>query len=283
MGLQHILNRSEAEKKSGELQKSHDMLEHKIHERTQDLAKAIDELKSQISHRMETEEQLISHRQKLRSLYAHLHSLREEERTRIAREIHDELGQVLTALKMDLAWTKAHIPKELKTLLEKTDANLELVDRTIQTIKRIITELRPGILDHLGLGAAIEWQLAEFRKRTGIACHVKIEPPDLSIEPTISIALFRIFQEALTNVTRHANATVVKALLRQDAHEIRLEVADNGIGISKEQLSQPKSFGLMGMRERVHQLSGEIRISGKLGSGTVLNVTIPLTGSLYDR
>lgn len=267
----------------GQLIRSKDLLDRKVRERTLDLAMANAELKAEIQTRLKTEEALLSSQKKLRSLYTHLQSMREEERTSIAREIHDELGQILTALKMDLSWIRDRIPKELDALADRTNANVELADKTIQTIKRIITELRPGILDHLGLGAAIEWQAGEFQKRTGLICDVTIGPPDIVVSPDISIALFRIFQEALTNINRHANASSVNTVLRQDAGTIRLEVSDDGAGITEEQLTQSKSFGLMGMRERAKQFDGEVVITGKPGIGTTVSVSIPLTGSLFEQ
>lgn len=263
------------------LLKSKDMLEMRVRERTLDLAMANAELRAEIESRLKAEEALLLSQQKLRSLYTHMQSMREEERTSIAREIHDELGQILTAIKMDLAWIRDRIPKEFNTLADRTNANVELADRTIQTIKRIITELRPGVLDHLGLGAAIEWQAGEFQKRTGISIDVTVEPSDIVVAPDLSIALFRIFQEALTNIARHANAASVKTILKQDADSISLEVIDDGVGISEEKLARPNSFGLMGMRERVKQFDGEVVIAGKEGIGTAISVTIPLTGSLY--
>jgi PAS domain S-box-containing protein len=260
-----------------ELRLTRDRLEIKVRERTFELSHANAELKAEIAQRLSAEDELLLSQQKLRGLYTHFQTIREEERNDIAREIHDELGQIMTAIKMDLSWIRDRIPKELYELVERTNSNVELVDRTIQTIKRIITELRPGILDHLGLGAAIEWQALEFQKKTGIACDVTIYPPDIIVEPAISIALFRIFQESLTNVARHAKAASLNASLRKGDNKLKLEVADDGIGIAEEKLSQSKSFGIMGMRERVYQFNGEINITGTPGRGTVLSVMIPLT------
>ncbi len=267
---------SERKKIEEELKQTRDRLETKVRERTLDLLETNAELKAEIEHRTRAEDELLLSRQKLRDLYAHFQTLREEERNDIAREIHDELGQIMTAIKMDLSWIRDRIPKNLSDLVDRTNSNVELVNKTIQTIKRIITELRPAMLDHLGLGAAIEWQAMEFQKRTGISCDVTINPPDIVVSPEVSIALFRIFQESLTNVARHANATSLRASLRMEDNKLRLEVADDGIGIEESKLSQAKSFGIMGMRERVNQFNGVIKITGNAGKGTLVSVSIPI-------
>jgi signal transduction histidine kinase len=214
--------------------------------------------------------------EELRNLSEHLQTVREEERTGIAREIHDELGQALTVLKMDLSWVKNRLPDEGEDLLGRTESMLNLTDETIHTVKKICTELRPGLLDDLGICAAIEWQAGEFEKRTGIKCMVKFDPDDISLEPKRSTAIFRIFQEALTNVARHANASRVDASLTEMGGILELDVKDNGRGISEEEATKPKSFGLIGMRERIHFLRGNFQIKGKKGKGTTLRVSIPL-------
>ncbi|HUO77060.1 MAG TPA: PAS domain S-box protein [Thermodesulfovibrionales bacterium] len=227
-----------------------------------------------ITERKRAEEELTYSREQLRNLSMHLQSVREEERTTIAREIHDELGQVLTALKMDLSWLdKKH--RGDKSLAERTKSMLSLVDSTIQTVKRISSELRPGVLDHLGLAAAIEWQAKEFEKHTGIACDVSVDPDDIVLDRHHSTTIFRIFQEALTNVARHAHATKVRISLHEKAEGIALHVEDDGRGIKKKQLNSPQSFGLIGIRERVHFLNGEIKIKGIRNKGTSLTIHIP--------
>ena len=229
-----------------------------------------------ITERKRAEEELTYSREQLRNLSLHLQSVREEERTAIAREIHDELGQVLTALKMDLSWLdKKH--RGDKSLAERTKAMLSLVDSTIQTVKRISSELRPGLLDHLGLGAAIEWQAREFEKHTGISCDVSVNPDDIMLDRQHSTTIFRIFQEALTNVARHAKATMVRISLLEKADGIMLHVEDNGKGITKKQMNNPHSFGLIGIQERVHFLNGEVRIKGTRNKGTSLTIYIPRT------
>ncbi|MFA5317038.1 MAG: PAS domain S-box protein [Dehalococcoidales bacterium] len=215
-----------------------------------------------------------SHEQ-LRSLTAHLQSVREEERTDIARGVHDELGQALTALKMDLSWLGKRLPKGQEALLEKKEVMSELLDSIIQTVKKISTKLRPGILDDFGLVAAIEWQAEEFQKRSGIKCKVSsVTEPHLDRD--LNTALFRIFQETLTNAARHTSATRVTVNLKDQDGKMIMRIRDNGKGITPEQLSSPSSFGIIGMRERVRALRGEITIRGIPGKGTTVTVTIPL-------
>jgi PAS domain S-box-containing protein len=228
-----------------------------------------------ITERQLQEEKLRESREQLRNLSAHLHAVREEERRSIAREIHDELGQALTALKMDISWLgnkyASHEP-----LVEKTKSMVKLVDSTIKTVKKISSELRPVVLDDLGLAAAIEWQANEFQKRSGIQCDVSFVPDDIVLGRAISTTVFRIFQEALTNVIRHAGATKVAVSLEERNGEVFLGVQDNGKGITEQQMTDPKSFGLIGMRERVQFFGGEIKITGTRNKGTSLAITIPV-------
>jgi len=152
----------------------------------------------------------------------------------------------------------------------------ELIDMTIQTVKRISAELRPGLLDDLGLAVAIEWQAEEFQNRTGIKCEITLAPKDIILDQDRSTAIFRIFQETLTNVARHANATMIKVSLKEAEGKLVLKVRDNGIGITQEQISAPKSFGLIGMQERAHFWGGNVKISGIRNKGTTVTVSIPL-------
>jgi PAS domain S-box-containing protein len=228
-----------------------------------------------ITDRKHAEEELRSSRERLRSLSAHLHTVREQERTSIAREIHDELGQILTALKMDISWLGTKY-KDDELIFEKTKSMIKLIDSSIRTVKRISSDLRPVVLDDLGLLAAIEWQAEEFQKRTGIECEVHFEPEDIILDRAVSTTVFRIFQEAMTNVIRHAEATKVKVRVEEKDGQIVLGVEDNGKGITEEQKNDPQSFGLIGIRERVHFFGGEARIRGDRGEGTTLTITIPL-------
>ena len=229
-----------------------------------------------VTERKQAEEQLKASREQLRRLSAHLQSVREEERTSLARDIHDELGQALTAVKIDLSWLTKKFPTDRELLREKTKSMSKLIDMTIQKVRRISTELRPGLLDDFGLVAAIEWQGDEFQKLTGVECKISSNPKDIVLDKDRSIALFRIFQELLTNVTRHANATGVKVSIVEEAGKIVLKVRDNGKGITKKQISNPKAFGLIGIRERVHSWQGEFKIGDAPGGGTVATVILRL-------
>lgn len=229
-----------------------------------------------ITQRKQSEEQLKNSREQLSNLTAYLLSVREEERRRIAREIHDELAQVLTALKMDLFWLSKKLPENQKLLYEKTKSMSELVDTTIGKVQKISSELRPGLLDDLGLQAAMEWQAGEFQNRTGIKCEIIFNSKSNKLDQERSTAIFRIFQETLTNVARHANATRVRVRLKENAGNLLMEVRDNGKGITEEQMSSPKSFGLIGIRERIHFFGGEIKMSGVQDKGTAVTVSIPL-------
>lgn len=230
-----------------------------------------------ITERKQAEDKLKSSLVEVRALAAHLQSVREEESIRIARAIHDELGQALTGLKMDLSWFASRLSKDQKPLLEKTKSMSTLIDTTIQGVREIATELRPGVLDDLGLAAAIEWQAREFQTRTGIRCEVTLPAEDIPLDPARSTAVFRIFQETLTNVARHANATGVNASLKEEAGNLILEARDDGRGISTSEISTPKSLGLLGMRERALLFGGEVEIRGAPGVGTTVTVRIPLT------
>jgi signal transduction histidine kinase len=234
-------------------------------------------LKREIAERKRAEEQVRRSEENLRALAARLESVREEERTRIAREIHDELGQVLTGLKMDLTWVVKRLPpKQPAALTEKIGAMFELIDDSVNAVRRISSGLRPEALDQLGLAAAIEWQLREFQMRTGIRCKVALPEEPLNADQDRSTALFRIFQELLTNVARHANATKVEVTLRLQDWAMLLEVQDNGRGIVEQEINQPQSLGLLGMRERAFPFGGRFEIAGTRGKGTRATVRIPL-------
>lgn len=230
----------------------------------------------EITARVQAARELENSREALRNLSAHLQGVREEERTRIAREIHDELGQALTALKIDLAWLKNRLAVGQKPLQAKIRQMSNLADATIETVRRISTELRPGLLDDLGLAAAIEWQAADFQNRSGIACAATLDCGEIDLERDLATALFRILQETLTNVARHAGATRVAVRLERGEGRIVLTVTDNGRGIGKRQIADGGSFGLIGMRERAHLWGGELRIVGRRDVGTTVTVEIPL-------
>jgi PAS domain S-box-containing protein len=216
----------------------------------------------------------------LRALSGHLQTIREEERTGIAREIHDDLGQSLTALKMDLAWiARRSRASELdeKALAEKATEMASAVDSIIDRVRRISSELRPGILDDLGLVPALEWQAQEFQRRCSITCLVAARvPPDVTFSQAVSTAVFRIFQEALTNVARHGEATSVDVRLDVVRGEVLLEVEDDGRGIDTLAINSRESLGLVGIRERARQLGGDAMVSRGPSRGTLVSVRIPL-------
>ena len=261
------------------LRRVHEELERGVQERTAELSKAIDILQEQIAERHKVEDHLRRSQEQLHALSTRLLSMLEEERTRIARETHDELGQALTALKIALAWIRQRLPTDQKPMQDKADQMAHLIDTTVQATRRIATELRPRVLDDLGLVAALEWHVREFQERTGIACGFTRSPEDIVVDPARATTLFRICQEALTNVARHANATRVDLILVLVGAALRLEVRDDGRGIPEEAVADPKSLGLMGMRELVLPWGGDIHIRGIQGRGTVVNVHIPLEGN----
>lgn len=222
-----------------------------------------------------THEEIERSRGELRRLAASLITAREEERARMAREIHDECGQMLTGLKMDTAWLARHLPAGDVTLRAKIAAMSQLVDGAVQTVRQIATQLRPGILDDLGLAAAIEWQADQFAARTGIACNARAEVSQADLRPNVAISVFRIFQESLTNVARHAAATRVSVELSEDSHDLVLEVRDNGRGISESDTRNTRSIGLIGMRERALLVGGTLTVTGVASEGTTVRVRIP--------
>jgi PAS domain S-box-containing protein len=224
----------------------------------------------------DSEKKLEDSRSKLRNLALHLLHAREEERKKVAREIHDELGQMLTALKMDLRWIEKRLGLSSPQVTEKIRGVVELADSTIQTVHRISSELRPGVLDDIGLTAALEWLGGDFSRRSGILCRVDVTAPESRIGGNSSTALFRIIQEALTNVARHSRASRVSVEFWEADGMLEIQVQDDGIGITEEQSTSPLSFGLIGIRERAQGLHGEVSITGMPGKGTTLTVTIPL-------
>jgi PAS domain S-box-containing protein len=231
-----------------------------------------------ITDRHRSAEEIAQSREELRALAARLESVREEERTRIARELHDELGQALTGLKLDLAWMERrlnrHSPSELG---QRCASLLGRLEEVMIQVRRIVTELRPSVLDQLGLADAIEWQAQDFAARTGLALDLQIDcrcdlPPD-----AMASAVFRILQEALTNVAKHANATRVRVALRTDAGTLSLDVSDDGRGITREEQRGSHSLGLLGLRERARAWGGALTISGDGSSGTTVALRLPLS------
>ncbi len=229
-----------------------------------------------ITQSKQTEQALRDSREQLADLSSHLAGVKEEERERIARDIHDELGGTLVALKFEVAMLGGRVPSELAQLRERVRGAEKLVDDAIATAGRVARELRPGILKDFGLAAAIECHAEDFAQRTGIPIRVLSADADLAPDGDTATAVFRVFQEALTNINKHAHASEVIVSLRGDAGDLVLEVIDNGDGISAADLAKPKSFGLRGMRERIRGLSGRIEIEPGMNGGTRLTVRAPL-------
>jgi PAS domain S-box-containing protein len=214
-------------------------------------------------------------REELRALSRHLQTAREEEKARIAREVHDELGSTLTALKIDLDWLSDHLQGAPEAVAQKRAAMDKLLESAVATTRRIVTDLRPSILDDLGLSAALRWQASEFRKHTGARVNVETPPSDQGISRDAALTMFRIFQETLTNVARHAKANEVSVNLAMSDAALVLQVRDNGVGLSDDDLRKPTSHGIRGMRERAQQLGGDVSVSGSPGTGTTVVISVP--------
>lgn len=229
-----------------------------------------------VTARLKAEEEIISSRDKLKKLSEHLQTAREEERAAIAREVHDDLGQSLTALKMELVWLKKNREAGDKIVSDKLNSMVEIVNQTIKTIQRLGTELRPKLLDDLGLISAIEWQASEFQKRFGIKCTFQPINDEINVDPKIGVSVFRILQEALTNVVRHANASEVKIAVKQLNGTFFLSISDNGVGIPVNQLESNSSIGIIGMKERADIAGGKVEFISQKGKGTEVRLTIPL-------
>jgi PAS domain S-box-containing protein len=239
---------------------------------------AIEGIARDITERVETQERLRESEEQMRRLAARVQTAREEERTELARELHDELGQTLTAVKLELgraatAMTSEHVtPRSV----DRLQSLVGLIEIALETVKRLCTELRPPTLDHLGLPSAVRWEAMTFRARTGLRCHVRADRDQTALTREQQTMLFRIFQEALTNVVRHASASAVDVTLAERAGSFELRIRDNGGGISETRIRDPRSIGLLGMRERAALIGGKFEITGRRGKGTVVSVRVPL-------
>jgi two-component system, NarL family, sensor histidine kinase UhpB len=220
------------------------------------------------------EAQVRESEEQLRHLAARIESAREEERTKLAREIHDELGQALTILKLDLGWLRTNAPRR-PVVTRRIRGMAAMLDRTLDTLHRLATDLRPPLLDQLGLRAAIRALARDFETRTGVRTHVEVAAPDDPLDASLTTTAYRILQEALTNVARHAGASRVDIALRVTPRDVTLEVRDDGCGISAQELESRNALGLLGMRERARSCGGDVHVIGTPGQGTIVRAAFP--------
>ncbi|MFO7525875.1 MAG: PAS domain S-box protein [Ignavibacteriaceae bacterium] len=228
-----------------------------------------------ITDKVKAEEELLRSRDQLKKLSSYLQTAREEERANIAREVHDDLGQSLTALKMDIVWLKKNQNASKEIVNTKLEEMVDVINQTIKTIQRIGTELRPKLLDDLGLISALEWQTDEFQKRSGIECTINMDNEEIQLDSKVSLSVFRIFQEALTNIARHSNATNVDIDIKVQNSTFILSVADNGVGIPFEKLNASNSIGITGMKERADIVGGSVDFIIEKSKGTKVLVSVP--------
>jgi PAS domain S-box-containing protein len=234
-------------------------------------------INSDITERKLGEESLVLQREQLRALAERLQWVREEDRKRVARDLHDQIGQILTAIKMDMTWMTRHLPETEVAVLSRIKESIQLINDGVKAVRTICSGLRPGVLDDLGLAAAIEWQASEFTSRNGVLCQVSVPPVDLHLDGDRATATFRIFQECLTNVIRHAQAKSVRVDLCQEEESILLVVQDDGIGFTESGFSNAfGSLGLLGMKERAQFCGGDMQISSSPGNGTTITVRVPV-------
>jgi PAS domain S-box-containing protein len=234
-------------------------------------------INSDITERKRGEELLVLQKEQLRALAERLQLVREEDRKKVARDLHDQIGQILTAIKMDMTWMTRHLPESEGAVLARLTESIKLINDGVKAVRAICIGLRPGVLDDLGLAAAIEWQASEFASRNGVKCQVSVPPVDLHLDGDRATATFRIFQECLTNVIRHAQAKSVRVALYQEEKSILLVVEDDGIGFCETGFSNSLgSLGLLGMKERAQFCGGDVQISSSTGNGTTVTVRVPV-------
>lgn len=272
-----IANTIQRKQVEEELEKHKNSLEKLVESRTYDLTKANNSLKKEIKTHKNTQLVLINSKEKFRKLSNQTQSIREDEKSRIAKEVHDQLGQTLTALKFDMTQLKQKIPTEFSELKSRATSITNIVDDTIKKVQQIAMDLRPPILDAFGICEAIAWQANEYSRKLGINFDLNCLQEHINLDKDLQTALFRIFQESVTNIIRHADATQVKVRMNYDNEKLIFEVADNGVGINKKSMESHESLGLIGMKERVYLWNGQVEFKGLAGKGTRVIVTIPLS------
>ena len=240
-------------------------------------------LADEIAERTQAEQAIRASQEQLRQLAASIEAAREQERISVAREIHDVLGQALTGLKMDLCWLEGRMPLAETALRKKVEEMKDTGDLMLNTVRSISTKLRPAVLDHFGLVAALKWQTEQFRGHTGTECSFASNVEDVELDEKRTTAVYRIYLEALTNVARHASATELAVRLRQEDNTLILDVTDNGRGITEGEISNPKSLGLLGMKERARLLGGGVELHGSPRKGTTLTLRMPVNGDAKDH
>jgi len=263
-----IANAIQKKQNDTELAEYRSQLENLVESRTVELSETNKRLINEIEKHQKTQEGL-------RRLSNQTEKVREEEKSQISRKVHDELGQLLTAIKMDILQLEKKLSNETPSLSGKTAPIVELVDNTIQSVQQIAVELRPPVLDAFGLREALSWQAGEYQKRFGIKFVLTFTQGELDIDKEVKLALFRIFQEVITNVVRHSEATQVNVDLSQRDNELVLVIHDNGKGITQEQLDSFSSIGIIGIRERARNLNGEAVFQGAPGNGTTVEILLP--------
>lgn len=255
---------------------THEVLEQRVRQRTARLSELNELLKQEIAERRKIEAALQDSHERLRHLSIHLQKIREDERTTLSRELHDEFGQALTGMKLDVSWIKRRLPENDGLILERLNSVLAALDRTIITVQQMSARLRPVALDDFGLRDAVELAVRDLTKRTDIVSRIVSEPYNIGLNDTVSTGAFRILQESLTNVVRHSRAQDVTISLKKKKGIFTMEISDNGKGITKKELVDPRSIGLTGMHERAHAMGGTLTIMGVRGKGTTVTLTVPL-------
>jgi signal transduction histidine kinase len=234
-------------------------------------------IRSDITEKKNAEELLKHSLDDIRRLASHLEKIREEERIAVAREIHDELGQQLTVLKMDIYWLNKNLSLADQNQIARMKDLLQTIDNTISSVRRISSELRPGILDDLGLIAAFEWLLRDFEKRSGVKTRLRSEINEVTVDLNTKTALFRIFQESLTNVARHAQASEVEAFLKHEQQDLLITIKDNGKGFVISSIEGKKTLGILGIKERIGIIKGVYTIDSTPGKGTTIEIRVPVS------